>query len=507
MKIKNLIILTVCAAFLFPSVSIAQSKYEYIKNGLNSLYNFEFSNAEKYFNIAVNSSPDNPYNYLLLSSISLWKFVIDKKQVDYDKFNQLSDSAITKATEALEEADTNYFLYYTLGLSYRYKAIAFVRNKNYLDAIWASKKSEAFLSAAINLKPDFYDAYLGLGLYYFIADQLPVTFKWALNLAGIKGDKELGLKYIKLTADSGNFSKVEAQYYLSQFLVQFFFDYDNALVYLKKLVKRFPSNEIFRYSLASLYYKKGNLIKAKSLLKQLSYQIHPVFKQISALSYFLNAEILFKMNNFERAMVDYYKFNSLTKEKALKGLANYKIGLCFELRGDTLNSKSFFELSNEGDMDFEDDIFAKRKGLYYVNHRLSKEEMKTIVFKNYLDRNQNKLAKDSLLNLLQKPITDTLKSEAMLYLIEAEFKLNNYNRVVELTDSLLKLDCGDELWVKPFALYYSAYSSFNLDDFLSANNKIEMIEEFKGYDYQRRLKGKLFVLKLKLKQKNDGNVE
>jgi len=44
----------------------------------------------------------------------------------------------------------------------------------------------------------------------------------ALNLAGISGDKDTGIKYIKLAASKGTISKVEAHYYLSRFIPKFY---------------------------------------------------------------------------------------------------------------------------------------------------------------------------------------------------------------------------------------------------------------------------------------------
>ena len=94
--------------------------------------------------------------------------------------------------------------------------MAFGKAENFLDAVWATKKSESYLSEVMEINPKKNDAYLGLGLYNFAVAQIPSSFKWALNLAGISGDKETGVKYIEIAAENGNYAKVEAQYYLSQ---------------------------------------------------------------------------------------------------------------------------------------------------------------------------------------------------------------------------------------------------------------------------------------------------
>lgn len=64
------------------------------------------------------------------------------------------------------------------------------------------------LEDAVKIKPDFYDAYLGLGLYNFALSQIPSTLEWAANLVGITADKELGLDYVKKTTQKENFLKL-----------------------------------------------------------------------------------------------------------------------------------------------------------------------------------------------------------------------------------------------------------------------------------------------------------
>ena len=59
-----------------------------------------------------------------------------------------------------------------------------------------------------------YDAYLGLGIYNYLADVLPKFVKVLSFILGINGDKELGLKQIRLAHEKGVFTKTEALFFL-----------------------------------------------------------------------------------------------------------------------------------------------------------------------------------------------------------------------------------------------------------------------------------------------------
>ena len=49
----------------------------------------------------------------------------------------------------LDTIPQSAYLNFLLGSNYMYRAIAFTREENYLDAVWASKKSETYLKGCI----------------------------------------------------------------------------------------------------------------------------------------------------------------------------------------------------------------------------------------------------------------------------------------------------------------------------------------------------------------------
>ncbi len=481
--------------FSFSSFINAQSAIsKTVRRGLDYGYNFNWDKAEKVFQGLISKYPKDPRGYHYEASIYLWRYLSNQDKQNYNLFVQYSDTAIEKAKSVLEKNPENIELLYILGSDYSYRTLAFTKAEKFLDAVWASKKSDSYLSQTLSLDSTFYDAYLGLGLYYFGVGQIPSAFRWALSLAGIHGNKELGLKYIKLAAKEGNFSKVEAEYYLSQILSEFEFDYNSSSHYLQSLVSRYPDNMLFNYSLAVLDIKRKKLNEAENILEKIVTKEDSDFKQIISFSNFLMGDVYFKKNQFAHAKKYYLNFVSDPKDDDYKGIAYYRLAICYEITGDREESEKYFKLTDKGNMDLEDDIYAKREGEIYSKRTLANTEIDLIKFSNMIDNGKFKAAIDSLSDLLERVKTDRLKSEVYLYLSDAAYWLEKYNESLNYAVLSKALNGFDEKWIKPYACYYAARASVKLGNYSEAKKFINEAESYSDFDYQKKLKNLLSAL-------------
>jgi TolA-binding protein len=476
-----------------------------IKKGLEESYSFHWIEAEKIFNNLRTNYPDDPSGYHYTSGIYLWYYLSSNNSDDFNSFVKYSDAAIEKAKQELNLNPEKELTLYTLGAAYTYRAIAFAKAENYLDAAWASKESESYLSHTIKVNPENFDAYLGLGLYNFAVAQIPTAFKWALEIAGINGSTERGIKYIKLAASKGKLSKVEAEYYLSQILSEVMFDYNEASVHLKNLVKKYPSNIIFNYSLASNEIKRKNLESAQKTLSKIINKDLTNFKQVIALSNFLTGDIYFRQNNFDSAKVYYERFLSKTSNKDFTGIAAYRMALSCELSGDRKTAEQYFELSGNGNPDLEDDLFAKRKGEIYSKRTLSITEMELIKSYNMMEAGKYKEAYDSLLILNKNIKTGKLLAESNLYLSEALFFMGEFKEALNYAIAAFDYDDNEENWIKPFASFYAAKNHKALNNFEAAERFLDEAEDQNDYDYQNKLENMINALKNSLEHNNTNN--
>lgn len=483
-------------AFLLISVKILPQAYlnQTIKRGLAYEYDFDWDKAEKVFEGIIKRTPDDPRGYHYLAGIYLWYYLSNHDNNSYKKFLEYSDSAIEKAVNILDTKPNNIAILYIIGSDYSYRTIAFAKAEKFLDAVWASKKSESYLSHTLKLDSTFYDAYLGLGLYNFGVGQIPSAFRWALSLAGIHGDKQTGLKYIEKAAKYGNLSKTEAEYYLSQILTDYYFDYNNASHLLQSLVNNYPNNILFNYSLAALDIKRRKLSDAEEILGKVMKSKDTNFAQIIEFSNFLMGDVKYKENHFQAAEEYYKNFIQSSHSSDYKGIAFYRLAVCNEINGERKEAVKYFNLTSEGNMDIEDDIFAKRQGEIYGKRPMAETEIDLIKYSNMIDNGKYKAASDSLLYLITIVKTERMKAEVSLNLSEAYFLLGRYQESLSYALSTKALDVSEEKWIEPYSCFYAARAEARLGNKDAVKSYIDEAKSFSDYDYQKKLKNLIFAL-------------
>ena len=496
MKKKTFLLVYLIITFIFSQAVFAQAEIKNaILRGLDNCYGFRWSQAEITFQRLIDKYHDDPRGYHYKSSIYFWYYFSNKDKADLQRFIEYSDQAIEKAVALLDNDENNTEILYILGANYSYRAMAFTQEGKFLDAVWATKKSESFLNKVIELNPRFYDAYLGLGLYNFAMGQIPKAFQWALSLAGMKGNKEKGLEYIKEAMTHGTYSRVEARFYYSQILTDFFSDYSTASNYMNSLIARYPNNLLFNYSLAVIYIKERKLDQAERILRRLRNTHTSKFKQLIAYSNFLTGDVLFKKNKFDSATVYYNKFILTTLDNDYTGIANYRLGVCYEFMGQKDVSKAYFKLSDRGNLDIDDDIYAKRRGELLADEGFTKDDMDLIRFTHYVETGRYKTAVDSLSYLAKNTISNDIKAEALLHLSDALFSLKRYEASADTALTAKSLKIKNEKWIKPFACYFAARAKEKLGEDADAKLYLEQADDYKNYDYQNKLKNLLFALK------------
>ena len=474
----------------------AQSSFiKPVKKGLEYEYNFKWQQAEEVFLNLIKKNPEDPRGYHYQAGIYLWRYLSNLDKYDYNNFIAYSDTAILKGELLMETEHNNSSVLYTIGADYSYRALAFTKAEKFLDAVWSSKKSESYLRKTLEVDSTYYDAYLGLGLYNFAVGQIPAAFKWALNLAGIKGNVDLGMSYIKKAADKGNLSRVEAKFYMSQILSDFLFEYDKASVYLNSLVQKYPNNLLFNYSDAVLCIKRRDLKRAAEILSNIISADDTTFKQITAFSNFLMGDVLFKQNNFSSAVEYYRNFIATSPDNDYLGIAYLRLGICYEVEGDSADAVEAFNSTKKGNRDIEDDIFAERMGEIYAQQHLRLHEIDLIKYANLIDNGNYNAAYDSLSGLLEELNGDSLKAEVNLNLSKAAFYLGHYKESINFALTAKQLDNYGKNWIKPYSCYYAARADKKLGNIQEFNKFIDEAESYTDYDYRKNLHNMLYALK------------
>lgn len=503
--IKNFIIVVIIfVATAYPQKSILNTSLQnQILTGLNATFNFDFITSRKVFDHIIKKDSSNPTGYHFKSIPYLWQFLDNRNETDLMNFMVLSDSTIAKAKRLLAINPNDPFLYFVLGTANSYQAMVFTRQEDYLDAVLATKKSFANLNNSILVDSTFYDGYLVIGLFNFMIAQTPPALKWAMHLTGISGDKEKGLEYIKLVAQKGKFSLVEAQYYLSQILIEFYREEKESGKILTKLTNKYNKNLLFRYSLANYYLKQTRLNDSENNLKKIISSKDTSFNQLIRYSKLLMGDIYFFRNRFDIAKNYYEDFIKDSTENHFRGIGAYRLGLCYSFLKDTLNAEAYFNFSDEGNNDIDDDRYAKEMGKKYSKTFPESYQLKIVYIKNLIRSGRYNEARDSLLRFDKAEIQNPHLAETNLLLSEVYLKLNDYTLSYSYALSAIENDEAEK-WIYAFAYYYAASASVELDYFDDAINYIGKARSYSDYFYENKLDNMLNALEYKIQKAGEG---
>jgi len=487
-------IFAILFALSFPFFANAQPNLDKkITKSLNLLYNFKFDKSHKIFQEIIEEDSTNPAGYHFQSIAYLWYYLDNKNETHLNNFLSYSDSAINKSKEIITDESEDPFPLYILGSTYSFRALAFARAEEYLNALWATKESYSYLNKALALDSSYADAYFGLGLFNFAVSQTPSVWKWALDLTGITGDRKKGMDYLTLAADKGKFSAVDAQFYLSQLRAEFLQDYKGAHFYLDKLVKKYPGNLLFQSTAASLLIKEKKLKKAGKILSGITVSKDSSFKQIKTYANFILGNIFFTINNFDSAKTFYHRFLDSTTDNHFKGIAALKMGLCYQFLDLPEFAEEYYLLTGEGNMDLDEDIYAVEMGERYLENQPDSSRLKLIFIQNLLDAGLHKEALDSLDSLSTKSLSDTINAFIRFYRSDVKFFLGEYQESKEIAVSLIENEFAEE-WVRAFACYFAARASKELGSILDTQLFLGYADDFHDFHFQNKLRILIYSL-------------
>ena len=491
------IILVLCSNVFIYSQSDLNAR---ISIGMESLYNFNFKSSERIFDNMINNYPDNPAGYYYKSISHLWFFLDNKNETELELFISLTDSAIEKSESILNEDSTDLFILFILGSTYVNRTFAYTRDENYFDAVLSARKFRFYFDELLTVDSLYYDAYMSKGLFDFAISQAPQTWSWALNLAGMTGNIQEGLDCIEVASEKGKFSKIDAEFYLSQIYSEFLLKYRQANKILNELNSRFPKNLLFRFAIANLQVKTFELNIAIRNYRSVYSSSDTNMIQLKNYAGMELGDILYSQGEYDEARNYYINFLENSNDPHFKGITALRIGLSHLIEGDSLSALLYFDKVSEGNEDIDDDRFAKIKGEEYLDKLPSANELKLILLKNMIDAGKLYTAKDSLEKFIESNISDTLRAEAILYLSGAYYYLGKNKKSLEYAVAVFNFEeC--ELWVKPFACYFAARASKEMNNLVDAELFIGYANNFNNYFYENKLRDKLsflsFVVRVK----------
>ena len=161
-------------------------------------------------------------------------------------FTEMNE-AISLGEAAVKANPSDASARFFLGGAYGYEARYLALQEKWWDAYQKGKKGVSHLERVVKDRPDYGDAYLGLGIYHYYADVIPSVLKFFSKIVGMDGDKKRGLQEIHRSLREGTIVEQEARFFLAEIYSTFEEDQWRALEFSRTLRDQYPENELFAW--------------------------------------------------------------------------------------------------------------------------------------------------------------------------------------------------------------------------------------------------------------------
>jgi len=118
---------------------------------------------------------------------------------ELDKSAGLSEKILAQMPE---DPDALFAKILALGLRADYEALI---ERRYMDSLKVIKNSRATAEKLLMIQPNYYDAYLAIGVENYLFSLKPAPVRWILQAGGAQTDRDRGVEDLRMTAEKGRY--------------------------------------------------------------------------------------------------------------------------------------------------------------------------------------------------------------------------------------------------------------------------------------------------------------
>lgn len=254
--------------------------------GFDYFYNLEYTKALSSFRSEEQSRPNDPHlqNYIaqaVLYQAMLKAGALESELVsgsnaflrrekmnptaeEQDAFDKAIANSLRLAAQQTNSAHAEHAQAVAYGLRANYN---FLVRKAWLDSLKDSTQARKHAEACLRLDPTYTDAKLILGVHDYVVGSLSWTYKFLGFLAGIRGDRDGGIRTIEEVAAKAVNSRVDAKVLLAA-IYRREKRSAQALALVEELIPLYPRNYLFRLEKAQMLGDLGERERALATLDE-----------------------------------------------------------------------------------------------------------------------------------------------------------------------------------------------------------------------------------------------
>lgn len=172
------------------------------RQGVDQVINLDLAQARQTFGLLKTRFPEYPFVLFLEASVD-WAEAEISEGARRDQMRQRAIQSMEAAAEQVdsylenhEVADTSQWRL-TRGMAKFFAARMYADSGHSIKAYYLGRAGRDELRELVAGNPDMNDAYLVLGMYEYIAGSIPRGLRWLAALFDLKGDRDLGVRYLE----------------------------------------------------------------------------------------------------------------------------------------------------------------------------------------------------------------------------------------------------------------------------------------------------------------------
>jgi tetratricopeptide (TPR) repeat protein len=225
------------------------SAHELVARISGETLNTEYEKAILHTHDLIDLYPREPFPRFILTSIymymlrSYWDYPADRNYAIYKK--KFKDAAAEAIKVCDEYPVQDAMVHYVRGMVLGAEGMVHLQDSEWLDSYSLGKTAVASLEKSLELDPQNYDAYLGLGMFEYYCSKLTGMVKILAWIVGFSGNSEKGLEYVTKAVNYGTYAEGPAKVFLAFALIEFENKLDQGVEISRSLRKQYPRNYVF----------------------------------------------------------------------------------------------------------------------------------------------------------------------------------------------------------------------------------------------------------------------
>jgi tetratricopeptide (TPR) repeat protein len=469
--------------------------HELVTEGIDAIYNVDFNLALSKFQEAKSVAPDDLRGQFFESTVYFWKSMLTRNKTDYETFLNLSDRITKKCEDILDknEGDLNARLYLGWLQTIRAFALGFI-GESYLKSASEIKDGSNNLKYIIEQRADIYDAYLGLGLYNYLASFIPKKLQWLTSLLGFSGDRNEGKRMLSVASEKGIYTTTEAKFYMT-LLSWREENYPVAETYAQALLNRYPQSPAVWMLWGGLLSQQDKMKDAiEAYEKAIYYNNSARYEIIYKVAYGALSSAYFRTNNFDKAAEFGKLYISYTTKDDNLNNRLYSIGVSLELLGKRSEAIEYYSRART---DFKADNQWEKFWLRKIRQRqaspIGKSDSLLIIADNFRATGMLDEAEKVYNELLSlNPSGDDIPAQINHGLGLVKFKSKDFQKAIDYFSMNLKLNPSEEKWLIPEAMFQIGRCYLRLGNRPEAEKWFNKTEDITyDYDFKESMDGKI----------------